>query len=82
MIINNNMASSQTIRDFILISEFCEVEGPRCVLTIPAVLPHLNNNENFNLDEFLLYIMTTDYQNFPGYVFKIIQNFLGYFILF
>ncbi|EFX83660.1 guanine nucleotide exchange protein smcr8a-like isoform X1 [Daphnia pulex] len=60
------MASSQTIRDFILISEFCEVEGPRCVLTIPAVLPHLNNNENFNLDEFLLYIMTTDYQNFPG----------------
>lgn len=69
MIINNNMASSQTIRDFILISEFCEVEGPRCVLTIPAVLPHLNNNENFNLDEFLLYIMTTDYQNFPGYVF-------------
>lgn len=62
------MAGHQTIKDFILLSEFCEVEGPRCVMTIPTTLPHLNNNEHFNLDEFLLYIMTTDYQNFPGFV--------------
>lgn len=61
------MAARSVIKDFILVSEFCEVYGPRSVLTIPPVLPHLNNNEHFNLDEFLLYIMTTDYQNFQGY---------------
>ncbi|KZS12060.1 Uncharacterized protein APZ42_023138 [Daphnia magna] len=89
------MAGHQTIKDFILLSEFCEVEGPRCVMTIPTTLPHLNNNEHFNLDEFLLYIMTTDYQNFPGEKWEevsdvpcirtnIIQNFhaiLHYFTL-
>ena len=57
--------------DFILVGEFCEISGPRAVLTIPAQLSsraHLNNNKCFNLDEFLLYIMTTDYQNFQGYI--------------
>ena len=63
-----NMARRTTIKDFILVSEFCEVSGPRSVLTIPVVLPHTNNNDHFDLDEFLLYIMTTDYQNFPGFV--------------
>lgn len=62
------MTGRPPIKDFILVSEFCEVYGPRSVLTIPAVLPHLNNNDSFNLDEFLLFIMTTDYQNFSGFV--------------
>jgi len=58
--------STSNARDFILVGEFCEVQGPRSVFTIPSSVPHLVHNEHFNLDEFLLYIMTTDYQNFPG----------------
>lgn len=58
------------VKDFILVGEFCEVSGPQAVLTIPGQISsqptHLNNNKCFNLDEFLLYIMTTDYQNFQG----------------
>lgn len=60
------MSARPAVKDFILVSEFCEVYGPRSVFTIPSLLPHLNNNDHFNLDEFLLYIMTTDYQNFSG----------------
>ena len=53
-------------RDFLLIGEFCQIDGPRAVITIPSCIAQTNNNEHFSLDEFLLYIMTTDYQNYPG----------------
>ena len=58
--------SEGKMKDFILVGEFCEVYGPRAVLTIPSNVSSLNNNQHFNLEEFLLYIMTTDYQNFSG----------------
>lgn len=58
--------SAMTTKDFLLIGEFCEVHGPRSVLTIPISFMLTKNNEKFNLDEFLLYIMTTDYQSFAG----------------
>merc|ERR1711946_46762 len=54
------------LEDFFLVCEFCEIYGPRTVLTIPSAVASPNNNELFNLEEFLLNIMTTDYQNFPG----------------
>lgn len=56
------------LEDFFLVCEFCEIYGPRTVLTIPSAVASPNNNELFNLEEFLLNIMTTDYQNFPGWV--------------
>lgn len=52
--------------DFILIGEFCEISGPCSVLIIPPIIPTLNNFKNLNFEELLLYIMTTDYQNFSG----------------
>ena len=70
------MAGNIVLGDIILIGEFCEVSGPRAVLTIPTDAGILNNNEHFNLEEFLLYIMTTDYQNFSGYYY-----FTNYFVM-
>ena len=58
--------SVEEVRDLIVIGEFCEVYGPSPVLTLPSASSKLNNNKGFNVDEFLLYVMTTDYQNFPG----------------
>jgi len=60
------MAVNLEPTDFILIGEFCEVSGPCSVLMIPSSIPKLTKDKNFNLEELLLYIMTTDYQNFSG----------------
>ena len=54
--------------DFILLSEFCEMEGPKPIFTIPSVF-----NSTFNLNTFAVRIMsvdcvsimqTTDFTNF------------------
>ena len=58
--------SVEEVRDLIVIEVFCEVYGPSPLLTLTSASSKLNNNKGFNVDEFLLYVMTTDYQNFPG----------------
>ena len=54
--------------DFILLAEFCEMEGPKPIFTIPSVF-----NSTFNLNTFAVRIMsvdcvsimqTTDFTNF------------------
>eukprot|EP00051_Salpingoeca_urceolata_P009015 m.110653 g.110653 ORF g.110653 m.110653 type:complete len:805 (+) comp16065_c1_seq2:49-2463(+) len=42
--------------DFILIAEFCEIDGPKPVCTIPKYVP------NFDADAFVLRVMAVDYQ--------------------
>ena len=41
--------------DFILLSEFCEMEGPKPIFTIPSVF-----NSTFNLNTFAVRIMSVD----------------------
>lgn len=55
-------------KDFILLAEFCELEGPKPIFTIPAIM-----HSTFNLNTFAVRIMsvdcvsimqTTDFSNF------------------
>jgi len=41
--------------DFILLAEFCEMEGPKPIFTIPSVL-----NSTFNLNMFAVRILSVD----------------------
>jgi hypothetical protein len=46
------------LSDFILVSEFSELEGPVPLFTVPE-----GSQSNFNVNNFVLRVMAVDYQN-------------------